>query len=204
MNIRTRSTISRRLLPALAPAAAAVMCASSAHAGFHLWTIQELFTNLDGTQQFIELSAPAAPNGNNQHFVGGKTIQVKDQSNTTTHTFSIPTDLGSSSTASRTFLLSTGGLQAAGAPAPDYTIPNGFLFAAGGTITFFGTPSTVIYTALPTDGITSHAIPGNTNQVNSPKNFSNQTGSVPEPTTWGLIGLSGLGLGLLFRRRATA
>ena len=200
MNIRTHSALVRTL----APACAAAMFASSAHAGFHLWTIQELFTNLDGTQQFIELSAPAAPNGNSQQFVGGKTIQVKDQSNTTTHTFSIPSNLGSGSTGGRTFLLATGGLQAAGAPAPDYTIPNGFIFAAGGTITFFGTPSPVTYTALPTDGFTSHAVPGDTSQVNSPKNFSNQTGSVPEPTTWGLIGLSGFGLCMLFRRRATA
>ena len=70
--------------------------------------------------------------------------------NGTTNTFTIPSNLPSDSK-NHTCLFGTTGLQAAGGPTPDYTIPNGFLFTSGGTISFFGQNGGV-YTALPTDG----------------------------------------------------
>jgi len=175
----------------------AAFFAGSAHAAFHLWVIQELFTNLDGTQQFIELFTPSFGQGS----TASTQIQVKDQAGTTTHTFTIPTNIAGDTT-NHTFLIATAGLQLAGGPAPDFIMPNNFLFAAGGTVTYrFTFQGDVPYTALPVDGITSHIVPGNTNQVNSPKNFSNQTGSVPEPSTWGALGLGGMGFFFLLRRR---
>lgn len=195
-NIAPRKITSLLRLPALlcAPAILGV----SAQAGFHLWSIQELYTNLDGTVQFIELSTTSG----NQQFVSGQTITVKDQSNTTTHTFTIPANLPGDS-ANKTFLLATAGLQSLGGPIPDYTIPSNFLFTAGGTITFFGTNSGA-YTALPTNGTLSRVYPGTTNQVNSPKNFAGTTGAVvPEPGTWALLGMGGVGLCALLRRRSS-
>lgn len=201
MNIQASSTISRRLFRVLAPACAAALFASSAHAAFHVWVIQELFTNLDGTVQFVELSSISG----GQTMTSGTTIQVKDQANTTTHDFVIPSNL-SGNTAGQTFLLATAGFGSlTGGVTPDFTIPNGFLFAAGGTIQYIGANQGLVsFTALPTNGITSHAVPGDTNQVNSPKNLAGQAGSVPEPATWGLIGFGGIGFCLLLRRRATA
>ena len=202
MNTNTSLRKTTSLLHLAALGCATALLSQSAHAAFHLWVIQELFTNLDGSQQFIELFTSSG----SQNFVGGQQIQVVQQGTGTTHTFTIPSNLSSSSTGGHTFLVATASLQAAGGPAPDYpTLPTNFLFANGGTINFFGANTGLVYTALPTDGVTSHAIPGNTNQTNSPKNFAGATssvGPVPEPTTWALLGMGGVGLCVLMRRRA--
>jgi hypothetical protein len=96
-------------------------------------------------------------------------------------------------------LFGTAGIQAAGGPAPDYIIPNGFLFSAGGSISFFGQNSGT-YTALPTDGMLARLWDAG-NVANSATNYSGQTGSVavPEPTTMALSCL-GAGIGVALRR----
>jgi hypothetical protein len=183
---------------------ASLMFAQPAQAAFHLWSLQQIYTNNTGTLQFIELSTQFS----GQPFVGGQQIQVSNTGATQTHTFTIPSNLPfSPDTANRTFLIGTAGLHAAGGPAPDYpTLPNNFLFSGGGTISFFGANSGP-YNALPTDGTLSRTFVGGGNAVNSPKNFAGQVGRVviPEPGTFALLAIGAVSsLVCLFMRRRAA
>jgi hypothetical protein len=172
----------------------AVISAAPARAAFHLWSINEIYTNASGTLQFIEL----VDSFGGQNFVGGQSISASDVPNTATNTYTIS---GAVVLPGNTFgqhvLFGTAGLQAAGGPAPDFTLPDGFLFSAGGNISFFGLNSGA-YAALPTDGTLSRDWNSNTNATNSPTNYSGQTGQVvvPEPMTFAL-----LACGSLFLRR---
>jgi autotransporter-associated beta strand protein len=149
--------------------------ASTAHAAFHLWNISELYTNSSGTLQFIELSTTAS----GQNFVGSQQIHITFGGQT--HTFSVPSNLSTSTdTSNKEFLIGTAGIHAAGAPTPDFVMPNGFLFSGGGTISFFGANSGN-YTALPTDGSMARVFGVGNNVVNNPQNFTGQVGQVVIP-----------------------
>jgi hypothetical protein len=174
---------------------AGAMATPSARAAFHLWQINEIYTNNTGSLQFIELRDTSG----NQNFVGGQGIDVTNLANTITHSFTLPIGSLPGSTLNHSLLFATAGLQAAGGPAPDYIIPDGFLFSAGGTINFFGQNSGP-YTALPTDGFMSRNWNAGTNGLNSPTNYAGQTGSVPNPGVLALAAAGGV-LGLGSRRR---
>ncbi len=169
--------------------------APSAHAAFHLWNINEIYTNSTGTLQFIEL----VDNSGNQNFVGGQQINVSNLPNTITNMFTLPGGNLPGSTQNHFLLFGTAGIQAAGGPAPDYIIPNGFLFAAGGSISFFGANGGA-YTALPTDGFLSRTWNGG-NALNTPTNYGGHSGTLPSPASVALIAGAG-GTILLRRRRA--
>lgn len=181
----------RSALTCLVLLAGFVGLAPKAQAAFHLWNIAEIYTNSSGTLQFIELQTSFG----SQQFVAGQSISVTNLAGTTTNSFTIPANLPGN-TANRRFLLGTAGLQAAGGPAPDYIIANGFLFSAGGTISFFGANGGS-YTALPTDGFLSRTWGGG-DALNSPTNFAGQSGSVPAPGIAGMVALTG---GLLSTRK---
>jgi len=186
----------RALLCCVAAFLSVTMGTTQAKAAFHLWNLNEIYTNNTGTLQFIELQTPFG----SQQFVGGMQIQVTNLANTVTNTFTIPVNLPGDTT-DHSFLIGTAGVQAAGAPAPDYIMPNGFLFAAGGTISFFGANSGP-YSALPTNGTLSRTWGGG-DAINSPKNFAGQTGQiVPGPGTSALVAVGGMFLAR--RRRRTA
>ena len=157
--------------------------------------------------QFIELTdSPPADTFGGQNFVNGQTISVSNVGSTQTNSFTIPGSSLPGNTLDHMLLFGTAGIQAAGGPAPDYVIPDNFLFTGGGAVNFFGTNSG-IYGPLPTDGtlalnwMTSGTMP------NSETNFSGQSGivGVPEPTTMALtpfaVGLAGV-FRWLTRRRA--
>jgi hypothetical protein len=185
----------------IAMIAGSLIAASNSRAAFHFWAIQEVYSNSSGTLQFIEFYDGFG----GQQFVGLQEVQVSNLGNTLTNTFQIPHHLPSNAMPTesfqKTFLMGTAGIQAAGGPAPDFIIPDGFLFTAGGSIDFFGLNGGP-YTALPTDGSLSRTWSNGTNALNTPKNFAGQTGTVPEPTTLALAGSAGgCALFLLLRRR---
>jgi hypothetical protein len=196
MSLKSFSPASRRLMCSVAVLCAMAAFSQPAKAAFHLWSLNEVYTNNSGSLQFIELSTAFS----SQQFVGGQQVFAINIGASITNTFTIPANLPGDSTG-HTFLIGTAGLAAAGGPTPDFIMPNGFLFAAGGTINFFGANSGP-YSALPTDGLLSRTWGGG-NAVNSPKNFAGQTGSVPAPTSLALAAAGGLALSTR-RRRSNA
>jgi len=138
---------------------------------FHNYRLNELYSNADGSIQFIEL---AVGNVNGESFWQGQTITATQGS--TTHTYTFPNDLGSAATANRSVLVATQGFANLGLVAPDFIVPAQFLFTNGGTVNFAGV-SSVAYASLPTDG--SHSLnANNTTGINSPTNFLGLAGTV--------------------------
>jgi len=177
--------------------------AGRAQAAFHLWNITQVYSNSSGTLQFIEMFDSAGF----QQFVNGQSITVSNSDNSLQHTFTVPItpDYSATNSLNHALLFGTAGLQAAGGPMPDFIIPNGFLFTGGGSIDFFGfsgSTNDLTYPALPTDGI--HALTYNNGPVviNSPQNFTGQTGQVvPEPAAITLTVIGVCGISIFLRRR---
>jgi len=147
---------------------AAALLASPLAADAHKWEIQEIFSNADGTVQFIEWF-----NADDDEDI----LSVESLSTSSGGFMSFPSDLPTTLTAGKRLLLATAAFAAIpGAPAPDYILPDGFLSPSGDTITYTG-GDVVSFGALPTDGVTSITRTG-TPITNSPTNFNDQTGSV--------------------------
>ena len=85
------------------------LVAGRAEAVFHLWDISEVFTDADGTVQFIEFVAPPAPGGNFQNLLLDHTIVTEEVGIVVlpleTYTFS--GNLPSTATGGRRFLIAT-------------------------------------------------------------------------------------------------
>ncbi len=204
----------KRVLP---PVAFAVLCAllaaaavTTANASFHTFQVDELYTNADGTVQFIELHE--AFNADNEQFLSGHIITVKQ--GPTTHSFTFPNDLPNGNTAGAHVLIATPGFAQLGIVTPDYIVPAGFLFTAGASTVDYAGVDSLTYPPLPTDGVRSLNRDGTTG-TNSPTNFAGQSGSIPAapppppaggnriPTLgpWGLAILSAALLGAAWLRR---
>ncbi len=196
----------RKLHVLLMVAAITFWSGARAEATFHFWGITEMYSNADGTVQFIELFSASS----SQQFTNGQVIRAIQGASTNDFTF--PSDTPSP-TNGKNLLIATAAFAALpGAVAPDFTLADGFLFAPDGTVQFLGTTQGLItYATLPTDGILSLAADGVTTAINSPTNFAGDAGSVnpsgPVPTVseWGMVVMVGLLLSvgtLLIRRRS--
>lgn len=177
--------------------------APEARATFHLWKIDEVYSNSTGTVQFIDFKQPSSE-FDNESFVGGQSLTDSALG----HTFMFPSDLPSTPVANQHFLVATPGYTGLpGLPHADYTLPvNGFFKTSGDTLTYaFGVNSlTFAGGQLPTDGV--HALFRDyggselKTGVNDAINFAGQSGSVPEPGTLALLA-GAAGLSLMRRRR---
>ena len=164
-----------------------VAASDSAQAGFHLWDITEVYSNADGTLQFIEWFTTA----DNEEQLGDRVVTTESS------TFTFPSDLPSPATADRNFLMATAGLAALpGAPVPDFIMPDGFVDISGDTLRLRTSAGGMIWETfsfgvgdLPTNGIDSlvciahsaTACTGTEVEVNSPTNFDGESGSVTPP-----------------------
>jgi hypothetical protein len=168
----------------------------------HLWSIQEVYSNNTGSLQFIEL----VDNFGFNNATAGTTINVFNSDNSQEHSYPLPGADLQGNTLGHMLLFGTAGIHAAGGPTPDYTIPDGFLFTAGGTINYFALngPNNGVYPALPTDGILARDWQSGASVPNFETNYSGQSGSitpVPEPSVLVLTPLA-VAFGLAHRRRS--
>jgi len=150
-----------------------------AYATFHLWDINEVFSNADGSVQFIELITTF----NNQQFTTGRVINAIDNG-VTINTFTFPGDTPSP-TANHHLLLATPGFAALpGAVTPDFILPAAPFFnpASPATTIDFVFADLISFTnaQLPVDGVLSLNRSGINlvSAANSPTNYAGQTGSL--------------------------
>ena len=152
---------------------------SAAHAGAHTWDVWEVFSNADGSVQFVELKEA---NGTNfETGIGGHPIVANPSARTYTIQHSVI-----SPTANKSYLIATPAFAALpGAPTPDELMAPGFvLIAPGDTSVTYSPYDTATWAAgaLPTDGVHSltRTAAGSalSSAVNSPKNYAGATGSV--------------------------
>ena len=181
----------------------------------HLWEFTEVFSNADGSIQFIEMfSDTTSENALSAMFVrSGANLQE----------FHFPGDV-TGSTMDRHLLIATAGFAAIpGAVAPDFVMPDSFIRIIGDTLTFWnedqgGSPPYFLPSllwdtfavgagALPTDGthslVRDHGSTLITAEVNSPSNYAGQSGMlVPEPASASLLAAGLLALTSIRSRRS--
>ncbi len=191
----------RTLLPTLFLSVLLVPFAASA--AFHLWDITEVYSNGDGSVQFIEF----ATGTNNQDELIDHTL-VSDLA-----TFTFPTDLdpdpmgnGNNATAGQHMLVATPAFASQpGAPTPDFVLdgPEFFDFVED-SLDFAGFDTFGWASGeLPTNGIDSLHEPFASNvrtlDINSPTNFAGEFGVLPEPSGPLMLGVGACVLALLRR-----
>jgi hypothetical protein len=141
--------------------AAFALVATFARAEFHTFQIEQMYSNADGSVQFVVLHESQGMNGEN--FLGGQVLISTHAG--VTKTFLFPQDLPggycdgyygcmSSPTAGRRVLIASQGFVALNLVPPDYIIPNGFLPVDGGTLNY-AMVDQLTFASLPTDGVSA-------------------------------------------------
>ena len=130
--------------------------APSANAAFHLWHVKEVFSNADGSVQFIELFDSFS----SEQFVANHALRAN--SDGVIRNFVLPSNLPNTpSTASSHMLIATPGFTSLpGAVTPNFTLPAGPFFnpnANNITISFVDSNDSLTFSGslLPKDGFNS-------------------------------------------------
>ena len=155
------------------------LLSSPALATFHFWQISEIYSNADGTVQYIELFTAS----NNQQFTIGTTIRASQGASSNDFVFPSNT---SAPTGGHHLLLATADFASLpGSVTPDFTLADGFLFAPDGLVDYMGA-NRLPYDCLPSDGISSIHCDANNGIVctatsiaaNTPTNYAGAVGSI--------------------------
>ena len=97
-----------------------ILFTSNAWGAIHGWDVHEVFSNEDGTIQFVEMRCQG---GSNEIAIGGKAVT----SAATGNAYVFPANLPPNSTLNASILLATAAFAALpGAPIPDHIIPANF------------------------------------------------------------------------------
>ena len=150
-----------------------VFAASAAGAGFESWKIDEIYSNADGTRQFVVLKEMQGANGMNR--LAGRSLMATHAGVAKAYTFGL--DLPDTVTANKRVLIATQGVAATGLVTPDYVMPDRFVATDGGTLTFAGV-DTLAYPALPTDGVNA-LFSNHATGPNLATNFSGRFAALP-------------------------
>jgi len=184
--------------------AALLATALPARASFHLYDIQEVFTNADGSVQFIELFTTSGF----QQFLTGHSITF--QLNGSNQTPLVLSDLPGDTT-NKTFLVGTANLATLYGVTPDFVIPANFLAQGSNNfINFAEGTDRVNLSLLPVNGASSlnglindggqTSASTSINLLATPTNFAGATAVIPEPGGTLLYAL-GIGLAAMRHRR---
>ena len=138
---------------------------------FALWFITEIYSNEDGSVQYVELFTEA----NGQENLTGQNLMALDEQGEVFNTYTFSEDSPSPTTA-RSLLIGTESLIAAGGVTPDFILPENFMSLNGGSVDFAGF-NTFDYDDFPSD-------PGDSLQRGgvfraSPRNFAGVFGFLP-------------------------
>jgi hypothetical protein len=164
----------------LAPALA--LWAASAVAEFHTFQIEEIFSNADGTVQYVVMHESQGMSAEN--FWMGNAFTSTHLGTTQTYIFrnDLPGVMcsyygcGGGGTANKRVLIATQGFADLHMITPDFMVPNGFIPIGGGTLNYADVDF-VTYGPLPTDGRT--ALNRNNEMIpNVATNFSGASASV--------------------------
>ena len=131
-------------------AAVSALLAVPVHAAFHLFRIAQVYSNADGTLQYVMLQESTGSNNENLWF--GNRIETTDAQSVKKQ-FTFPSNLPSPITQNRSVLVGTAGLSTIGIT-PDFTVPDHFVPTSGGKVQYAGVDEITI-PALPTDGATA-------------------------------------------------
>ena len=152
------------------------LCAPVAPASYHTYQIDEIYTNADGTVQFVVLREAQGMNG--QNALLGQMLSSTTPAGSPSLAF--PRDLPAavcyygacapSPTARTRVLIATQGFVALGLVTPDYVMPAGFLAPGGGTLNYAGVDQWT-YGPLPVDGVSALYRNGET-KANVAMNFT--------------------------------
>ena len=171
-------SVKRFLVFAGTAIAVTAFCSTPAMSLSHLWVINEVYSNADGTIQFVEMWCPAATEIN----TSGKSVHSNANSSAP-----FPFDLPPLSTANKHLLVATAGFAALpGAPTPDLIIPSNFFNINGDTVQWHNYMASILSFGpgdLPTDGIQSLTKEGTTGSA-TPTNFAD--GSFGPPGVGGV------------------
>ncbi|MDP1932922.1 MAG: cytochrome c [Gammaproteobacteria bacterium] len=138
------------------------------------WQISEIFSNTDGTVQYVKLTTTS----NNQQGLAGRTLRALNATGGVGQTFTFPSNLDSSQTANKSVLIGTIAFSGFTQLHVDYQLPPGFLFTEGGAVQLVDISSLAYQrTQLPRNGIQALRSDGAPVTAN-PVNFAGQSVTV--------------------------
>ena len=180
MNSHTRGSTSvrRHFLMIVAAFVIGGVFTTRVAADFHTYQIEQLYSNADGTVQFVVMHETQG--FDEQQFWKGHALTTTTHAGAPITSYVFPKNLATGGTAGSRALIASQGFAALALVTPDFVLPNGFLDPAGGGVNYGGVDA-VSYGALPTDGAKAITRTGAVVQ-NLATNFAGKSASVGTST----------------------